>query len=73
MRDRYDVIVVGASVAGSTLAALLGDSGTRCCCLIAHSSEHDAFDAFFRRAGLEASRRRRRPTPALARVAPVIR
>ena len=27
MRDRYDVIVVGARVAGSTLAALLGDSG----------------------------------------------
>ena len=27
MRDRYDVIVVGARVAGSTLAALLGDAG----------------------------------------------
>jgi flavin-dependent dehydrogenase len=27
MGDRYDVIVVGARVAGSTLAALLGDSG----------------------------------------------
>ena len=27
MRDRYDVIVVGARVAGSTLAALLGDKG----------------------------------------------
>ncbi len=27
MRDRYDVIVVGARVGGSTLAALLGDAG----------------------------------------------
>jgi menaquinone-9 beta-reductase len=27
VRDRYDVIVVGARVAGSTLAALLGDAG----------------------------------------------
>ena len=27
MRDRYDVIVVGARVAGSTLSALLGDKG----------------------------------------------
>ena len=27
MRDHYDVIVVGARVAGSTLAALLGDAG----------------------------------------------
>ena len=27
MRERYDVIVVGARVAGSTLAALLGDAG----------------------------------------------
>ena len=27
MRDRYDVIVVGARVAGSTLTALLGDAG----------------------------------------------
>ncbi len=27
MRDRYDVIVVGARVAGATLAALLGDKG----------------------------------------------
>jgi menaquinone-9 beta-reductase len=27
MRDEYDVIVVGARVAGSTLAALLGDAG----------------------------------------------
>ena len=27
MRDRYDVIVVGARIGGSTLAALLGDAG----------------------------------------------
>jgi flavin-dependent dehydrogenase len=27
VRDRYDVIVIGARVAGSTLAALLGDAG----------------------------------------------
>ena len=28
MRDTYDVIVVGARVGGSVLAALLGDRGT---------------------------------------------
>jgi len=27
MRDRYDVIVVGTRVGGSTLTALLGDAG----------------------------------------------
>ena len=55
MRDRYDVIVVGARVAGSTLASLLGESGVSVLLLDrARFPSTTASTHFFRGAGLVA-------------------
>ena len=59
MRDRYDVIVVGARVAGSTLAALLGDAGVSVLLLDrARFPSTTPSTHFFRGAGMVAVLRR---------------
>jgi choline dehydrogenase-like flavoprotein len=72
MRERYDVIVVGARVGGSALAALLGDQGVSVLLLDrARFPSTTSSTHFFRGAGMvgvpeRLSRTRRCPRPRLS-------